>query len=410
MLEPAVTIYTLDNGIRVVHQYSSSPVLYCGMMIHTGSRDELIHEQGLAHFIEHTVFKGTKKRKWNHILARMEEVGGESNAYTTKEETCFYTVSLTEYLERAVDLLADITFNSVFPDNELDKEKGVILDEINAYKDNPAEDIIDKFEEQLYEQHSLGYDILGSPKHVKSFNSTKVQEFIQRTYNTDEMVLSIVGNVSPDKVIKLAKKYLGIYPTNLRTFQRDAYTDKKVIKKDKKQKTNQVHYVFGGHAYSCVDDKRLPLLLLNNMLGGPAMNSRLNVAIREKKGYTYNIESNYTMYTDTGIWSCYFSTDKDKLDKCLTIIDKELSVFKKQLLSSTQLHKAKKQMIGQIAISQEYGMGNMTAAAKSILLFDKIDTMQQIYKDIEAIQPMEIIEVAKELFMDRDNFSHLLYY
>jgi predicted Zn-dependent peptidase len=319
--------HTLSNGIRLIHRPVNANVAHCGIILNTGSRDEQEDEWGIAHFIEHVVFKGTTKRKAYHILSRMEDVGGELNAYTTKEETCIYTTFLDKDYKRALELISDITFNSVFPEKELEKEKEVILDEINSYKDSPSELIFDDFEELLFKKDPIGRNILGTPKHIKAFKRDDILKFISNNYHTDQMVISSVGNIPFKKLVKMVEKYFGEIPENIRTEKRQKPNFYKPRTQTLIKNTYQRHCVLGNVAYDLNDDKRIPLSLLTNILGGPGMNSRLNLSLREKHGLAYNIESNYTPYVDTGVFSIYFGTDKGYLDKCLSLIDKELNLL-----------------------------------------------------------------------------------
>ena len=298
--------YLLQNGIRVVHSRTDSPVAYCAMMINAGTRDELDHEHGLAHFIEHVLFKGTKRRKSFHIMSRLEDVGGELNAYTTKEETVIHATFLKDDYHRAVELLFDILFRSTFPERELVKEKDVILDEINSYKDSPSELIFDDFEELLYPNHPFGRNILGTRKTLKRFSRADIFRFIERNYNTDQMVFCSIGNIPFSRVVKLAERYFGSLSPNPRTTQRLALQPNQPVLKEIRKKTYQQHCIVGCRAYHLNHPSRVGMYLLNNVLGGPGQNSRLNLSLRERSGYAYNVESSYTPYTDTGVFNIYF--------------------------------------------------------------------------------------------------------
>ncbi|MCU4154634.1 insulinase family protein [Carboxylicivirga sp. A043] len=401
-------IYTLRNGIRIIHKQDKSPVAYCGLIINTGSRDEKEEEHGMAHFIEHVIFKGTKKRKAYHVLSRLDDVGGELNAYTTKEETCIYASFLKQDFERAIELIHDITFNSTFPEKELAKEKEVIVDEINSYKDSPAELIFDEFEEMLYKNDSMGRNILGTKKKLKGFNEQMIREFMQANYSTDQMVFCSVGNVSFKKVLKWAEKYLGEQPENLRELDRPAVNlyipESQTIEKD----THQCHVIIGNVAYDFKHDKRLHLHLLNNLLGGPGMNSRLNMALREKNGIAYNVESNYAPYYGTGVFNIYFGTDEENLIRSFNIIDRELKLLREKPLGSLQLHKAIRQLKGQMTISFDNRENLMLSMGKSYLLYDQVDSLEKIYKKIDAIKAEDLQEVANEI-LDPTMLSYLIY-
>jgi predicted Zn-dependent peptidase len=400
--------HTLSNGIRLIHRPVNANVAHCGIILNTGSRDEQEDEWGIAHFIEHVVFKGTTKRKAYHILSRMEDVGGELNAYTTKEETCIYTTFLDKDYKRALELISDITFNSVFPEKELEKEKEVILDEINSYKDSPSELIFDDFEELLFKKDPIGRNILGTPKHIKAFKRDDILKFISNNYHTDQMVISSVGNIPFKKLVKMVEKYFGEIPENIRTEKRQKPNFYKPRTQTLIKNTYQRHCVLGNVAYDLNDDKRIPLSLLTNILGGPGMNSRLNLSLREKHGLAYNIESNYTPYVDTGVFSIYFGTDKGYLDKCLSLIDKEMNLLCTKKLGVGQLKRAKNQMIGQIAISSENNENLMLNVGKSYLLYNRVDSLEEIYQKVESITAEQLIEVANEI-LDKDRLTTLMY-
>ncbi|UCG28480.1 MAG: insulinase family protein, partial [Bacteroidales bacterium] len=365
--------YELDNGIRLIHHNTNSPIAYCGMIVHTGSRDELPEEHGLAHFIEHTIFKGTRKRKAYHILSRLEDVGGELNAYTTKEETCIYASCLKDDFGRAVDLISDILFHSTFPEKELAMEKEVIIDEINSYKDNPSELIFDDFEELIFRDQPIGRNILGSPDLIQGFSKEDILRFITRNYHTDEMVFCSVGNIPFNKVKKLFEKYFNPVEPNsrneIRAKVKDYHPEKRILRKN----TYQSHCIIGNIAYDLKDRRRTGLFLLNNILGGQGLNSRLNLSLREKNGYAYNVESSYSPYFDTGVISIYFGTDKKNLEKSIRLAYKEFDKLKKSRLGSLQMYKAKRQMIGQLARSAENHETLMLSMAKSYLIYNKVD-------------------------------------
>jgi predicted Zn-dependent peptidase len=400
--------HQLDNGIRIIHKKTSSGVAHCGLIIKGGSRNESEEEQGLAHFIEHVIFKGTSKRKAYHILSRMEDVGGELNAFTTKEETCIYTSFMPEYYNRALELLSDITFNSTFPKKELEKEKIVVLDEINYYKDNPSELIFDEFEEQIFSNHSLGKNILGTPKHIQSFDKTMIENFIHKNYLTHEIIISSVGNISIDKLVKSVEKQFSHLPKSHILREEIPFSNYKKEERLITRKGFQAHCILGTEAYGINHSKKTALILLNNILGGPGMNSRLNLAIREKYGFTYSIESNYTPYSDTGIFSIYLASDNDKIQRSIKLTKKELTKFCQKPLGTLQLKKAKQQLIGQIAIGQESEVNLMLAMGKSMLLYNKVDTFESVKNKIEAIKSDQLLEVANEVF-NLDNLSSLIY-
>jgi predicted Zn-dependent peptidase len=386
----------LSNGIRVIHKRVGGPVAHCGLIINTGSRDESEKEEGIAHFIEHVIFKGTKKRKAYHILSRMEDVGGEINAYTGKEDTTLHASFMKNDYERAIELLSDITFNSTFPTKELEKEKAVIIDEINSYEDSPAELIFDHFEELLFPDHPLGRNILGSPKKVQGFNSDDIHRFIDRNYHTHDMVFSSVGDIPMEKLLYFLEKYLGelnIPKSAKRRQDVGAYKPKtRKVKRD----TYQTHVIMGGRSLPADDDRSTAMVLLNNLLGGPGMNSRLNLAIRERYGFCYNIESFYHPYSDTGVFGIYFSTDKGTADKSIHLVQKELKLLREKKLGVQQLSRAKKQLIGQINIGMESRLNLMLSFGRSMLMFDRVDTVSEVVRKVEGLRAEDIQELAQD--------------
>lgn len=400
--------YTLENGIRIIHLYAKSAVGHCGLIINTGARDEEEHEHGMAHFIEHAIFKGTKKRKAYHILSRLEDVGGEINAYTSKEETTIHTSFLKDDYERAIEIISDVIFNSTFPAKEITREKEVIIEEINSYKDDPAELIFDEFEELIFKNQPLGKNILGNPKDLRRFTKKDIESFISKNYNTDEMVFCSVGDISFTKIKKLANKYFGQIESNPRINPRDQTNhyipETKIVKK----KTHQTHCIIGNKAYNSHDKKKVAMVLLDNMLGGPGLNSRLSLLLREKHGYAYHVESNYSAYSDTGIFSVYFGTDKENYEKCVKLIKKEFELLRTKKLGIVQLKKAKRQLFGQIAIGSENNANLVLAIGKSFMLFNRVDDLERIKEKIEAVTVEDIQEIANEV-LDIDKMSMLVY-
>jgi len=400
--------FTLNNGIKVILHQVKSPVAHCGLIINTGSRDELPNEHGLAHFIEHVIFKGTRKRKTFHILSRIDDVGGELNAYTTKEETCIYASFLKDDFERTIELLYDITFNSIFPPKEIEKEKEVIIDEINSYKDNPSEMIIDDFEELVFRDDPMGRNILGTSESIMSFGKTDIEKFITANYNTDQMVLCAVGDISFPKLLKMATKYFGNAAVNFRKKEYPFFNLYKPQSVDKNMDTFQTHIVIGNLAYDLHNPNRPSLLLLSNILGGPGMNSRLNMALREKNGIAYNVESLYSPYSGAGIFCIYYGTDDENVDKSLSIIHRELKNLRNKKLGKIQLHNAKRQIKGQITISAENRESLMLSIARSYLLFNKVDSLEDIYRKFDSITDTHLQEIANEI-LDESKLSYLIY-
>ncbi len=400
--------FTLPNGIRcVLGRENSSSVVHCGLTIGVGSRDEAENEYGIAHFIEHCIFKGTKKRRAYQINNRLDNLGGELNAFTTKEETVVHATTLKKHFPKAIELIADVVFNSTFPAKELDKERDVILDEINSYKDSPAELIYDDFEELLFQNNPLGHQILGSKKSLKHFDSDAVCRFINRTYTTDKMVFSAIGNITISRFKELCYKYLANIISTKSLDNKILPDDYKHFNITKNKKTHQVHCIIGNRGYRADDPKRIVLSLLVNILGGPQANSILNTSLREKNGLSYNIEASYTPFKDSGEVTVYFSTDKELQTKCLTLINSEIEKIRTEGLSKRALSIAKKQYIGQLAIAMENKEGCMLSAGKSMLLFNNIDPMDKMADRINSITNEEIIEVANEIF--GENISILTY-
>lgn len=398
----------LGNGIRIIQQQVESPGAHFGIILNTGSRDELPEEQGIAHFIEHVIFKGTKKRKAFHIISRIEDVGGELNAYTGKEETAVYATFLNEHYDRSMELISDIITNSTFPERELEREKEVVIEEINSYQDTPQELIFDDFDELLFDGHPIARNILGTPELVKSFNKQSITRFIGNNYHTDEMVLSLVGNIPFDKFHTMAEKYFAKIPEKIRVRPRTAFTNYTPGFKRVKKDTFQTHCVLGNIAYDARSKKRMGMVLLNNILGGQSMNSRLNLSLRERNGLVYNVESAYSSFSDTGSFNIYFGTDKENLEKALRLIKKEFSLLKEKKLGTLQLSKAKKQLIGQITLASEDRDDLMLTLGKSFLLYDQVDSLEKIYQDIEKISGQMILEIANEI-LDEMSLSTLIY-
>ncbi|MEQ9262349.1 MAG: pitrilysin family protein [Owenweeksia sp.] len=401
-------VFELPNGIRFVHRYVNRPVGHCGLMIQAGSRDETPETEGLAHFIEHILFKGTRKRKAFHILSRMEDVGGELNAYTSKEDTVIYASFLGNDYQRAIELIFDIGFHSTFPEKELVKEKEVIIDEINSYKDSPSELIFDDYEAQLFPNHSLGMNILGTPETVRSFKRQDVLNFLDSAYGTQQMVFSYVGHIKAPRILAFLQKITEDIPARSGTVPRSTPHSYQPSRVESTRPVFQNHVITGNRAYAAGDEKSRTLHLLNNLLGGPGMNSRLNLNIREKYGFTYNIESFYTPYSDTGVFGIYAGTDPATIGRTLKLIEKELRKLREKKLGTIQLSKAKRQILGQIAMAQENNVSLMLALGKSLLTFDRIDTFDEVREKIENITAEDLIDVANEILAP-EQLSTLIY-
>ena len=389
--------FTLPNGIRLVHKQIPGNVAHCGLFINAGSRDEFDEEHGIAHFIEHIIFKGTEKRNLYQVLNRLENIGADLNAFTTKEDTCIHASFLNPYYERTLELISDICFHSRFPAKEIQKEKEVVIDEIKSYKDTPAEQIFDDFEDLVFEGHPLGRNILGTPGNVRKFNKEQVQKFIQRNYTTDKMVISSVGNIEMKKLVRWVLKYFSEIPIVSSNGHRTPFTEYHPKRITQKRKIFQTHCIIGTIGYSLQDEKRFALAFLNNILGGPMMNSRLALALRERNGITYHIESNYVSFTDTGIFSIYFGTNKEMLNKAVMLTNRELDLLRKKKLGILQLQTAKKIIIGQLALSQESQLNQMLAMGKSYLVMNKYIDFDEINRIILDLTAEKIQETANEI-------------
>lgn len=400
---------SLDNGLRIIHLPGSSPVAYCGFAVNAGTRDEQTEQYGLAHFVEHMLFKGTKKRKAWHILNRMENVGGELNAYTTKEETFLYSVCMAEDIERAMELLADLLLYSQFPPAEIEKEKEVVIDEINSYKDSPTELIFDEFEDLLFAGNQLGHNILGEPETLKTFNTADCKSFVQNYYSTGNMIFFSYGKVPFPKIQNLAKKYFIQGSTSLTSLtKREIPEVNPVRKKEVSKNLHQTHVMLGGRAYDNRHENRIGLYLLNNILGGPGMNSRLNISLREKNGLVYNVESGLTSYTDCGLFAIYFGCDHESKNRCLRLTLKELKRLRENELTTSQLSAYVKQLKGQLGISSDHRENRALALGKSFLHFNEYDDLPKIYKKLDALTSSKLLEIANEIF-DEDKLSLLIY-
>jgi len=399
--------YTLPNGIKIVHKYMPGvAVSHCGLILKFGSRNEKENEHGIAHLIEHCLFKGTEKRKAYHILSRLDAVGGELNAYTTKEELCVYACFINQYYERAIELICDITFYSTFLNKEIDKEKEVITDEIHSYADNPSETLFEDFETILYPDHALGRTILGTEKSVKKFSRKDIQRFLTRMMDTSQIVFSSVGNIPYDKFEKLIQKHLAVIPKISSNAKLNTVSKFKLDNVELKKDLVQAHCIMGLPSYPLKNEKRKVLVLLANILGGSGMNNRLNLNIREKYGYTYSIESNYQSFIDTGNFNIYFSSETKNFDKIMKLIKKELNTLKNKEIGATQLSLAKKQLKGHIAIGHDNNSNLMLSIGKSMLYFDEVESIEGVYDKIDSISAETLLEVANEM-LDIDKFSSL---
>ncbi|MDR0768973.1 MAG: insulinase family protein [Dysgonamonadaceae bacterium] len=396
------------NGLRIIYLPFDSNVSYCGFAVNAGARDENSIQHGLAHFVEHTLFKGTKRRKARHILNRMENVGGELNAYTSKEETVIYTVSLSEDAERAIELLADLVFNSQFPEPELEKEREVIIDEINSCSDMPSELIFDEFENLFFEGNELGHNILGDIKSLGTFTQETCRSFVSQFYNPDNMVFFFYGKTPFKKILHWANKYMRTENQPVTSMNRKAssFNSPRQITIDKN--LHQTHVVVGGKTWSVFDERRMGLHLLNNILGGPCMNSRLNMSLREKHGLVYAVESELTSYTDAGLFTIYFGCDRKSESQCLNLIYKELKRLRENKLSTSQFTAAVNQWKGQLGIMSEQRERLALGLGKSFLRFNKYDDLPEVYRKIDVLTPNHLLKIANEIY-DENNLFRLSY-
>ena len=408
MYEIKPEIFSLSNGIRVVYLHTPSQVAHLGITVLAGSRFERKAEDGLAHFLEHCIFKGTTKRKAFHILSRLDSVGGELNAYTAKEEMCVYASFTKEHIRRASELLADITLNSNFPFKEIQKEKEIILDEINSYLDSPSDKIFDDFEEHLFKGHALGNNILGTKERVQGFTRDDLQAYVKRFFTTENMVISFVGEIGRNRLEKILEEdFKNCLPGKHKEIAEKFELNKR-FKIRTKEANYQVHAIVGGIAPNYKEESRRGMTLLTNILGGPALNSRLTLSIREKYGYSYNVEANYTPYVDTGFWSVYLGTDPKYIDKSIALIYKELKLLRTKKLGILQLNRAKEQLKGHLALGMDSNSGLMLGLGKSLLLFNQIDTIPEIYHGIDKLEASELLEIANQYFSE-ENFNELIF-
>lgn len=400
--------HTLTNGLRVIHHPTSSPVAYCGFAVDAGTRDEAPDQQGMAHFVEHLIFKGTTKRRAWHILNRMENVGGDLNAFTNKEDTIVYSAFLCEHFARATELLTDIVFHSTFPQHEIEKEVEVIVEEIESYEDSPSELIFDDFEELLFATHPLGRNILGRPEQLRTYKSADALRFTQRYYVPQNMVFFVYGNIPFKKIVRTLETNLSDLRPSAATPKRQPplpYTPSHVVAH---RDTHQAHVMIGCRGYDAHDCRRTPLYLLNNILGGPGMNSWLNVSLREKRGLVYNVEANLNAYTDTGVFSIYFGCDTHDIDRCISLVDKELQRLREKPLSDIHLRAAKKQIIGQIGVAGDNTENIALDMGKTFLHYGRYDSQAEVFQRINGITSRQLWEVSNEL-LTPDNLSTLIY-
>ncbi|GHV00289.1 peptidase M16 [Bacteroidia bacterium] len=392
--------HTLSNGIRCIHRRVRSQAACCALTIGSGSRDELPDQHGVAHLTEHALFKGTARRHAYQVNCRLENLGGELNAFTTKEETVIHAMTLKGDYAKAVELICDMAFHSTFPAAEVDKEKEVALEELYSLHDMPSELIFDRFEELIFNGSPLAHNILGAKSSISKLSREKIASFTARTYNTDAMVFSSVGNISRERFIALMERYFGQEASSLRTFRRSKPAGVDHFDTVVRKGSSQAHCIMGSTTYDLHDRRRLALSLLVNMLGGPAANSILNVALRERNALTYTVEANYTPFCDTGVATIYFATEKSNLDRCFDLIYKELERLRTRGPSSRQLSMAKRQLAGQMALSLENDENCNLGMGKSMLVYDSVDTHAEIMHKVQNITAMELVEAARDTFGD----------
>lgn len=400
--------HTLDNGVRLIHLHTDAIVAHCGLFINAGTRDEDKTEKGIAHFIEHMLFKGTERRKVYHVLSRLENIGADLNAYTTKEDTCVYASFLKQFYERTLELLYDIVANSTFPPREIAKEKDVIHDEINAYLDTPSEQIFDDFEEMLFKGHPLANNIFGTKPTIDSFDQEMIRAFMMKNYTADRMLICSVGNISFNRLIKLTERYFAQLPASISYHKREPFKVSKPHEKLVSKNVFQSHGVIGREAYSLQDERRHGLAVLINLLGGPAMNSRLNLGVREKYGLSYHLEANYVPCSDSGVCNIYMSADNGSIERTIDLVLRELKRLRERTLGPVQLKIARQQFIGQMAIANEANSNKMLAMGKGYLSQNHLLTMEQLQRKIENISSQLLLEIANEIF-DRNKLSMLIY-
>ena len=399
--------HTLTNGIRLLYVPVESPVVYCGFVVNAGTRDELADEHGMAHFVEHMLFKGTERRKSWQVISRLESVGGQIDAFTTKEETYVYTTIPAQHLERAMELLADIVFHSTFPEHELEHERGVVLEEIQSYNDSPAELIYDEFDNLLFGDTALGHNILGTEKTLQNTTSMRMRQFVQRCYTTDNIVFYLLGNVRGDKLVRLAERYFGV-PATKRTFRRVPPETYRPTTQRSDKDTCQTHCMIGNRAYHQLHDDRFALLLLNNILGGPNMSSRLNMSVRERHGWAYTVESTLTLYVDTGVWSVYVGCDNSHERDCLRLIHRELCDLASHCVSPRALAKAKCQLEGQMLIADENRENMILTMAKAYLQTGHCLSNDEVHEALQAVTADKLRHVAADIF-DKRQLSTLIF-
>ena len=401
--------HKFQNDIRLVHkQVNNTRVIHCGYAIDIGSRDENKFQLGIAHFWEHMAFKGTQKRKAYHIISRLDSVGGELNAFTTKEKVFFYASVLSEHFEMAAELLTDIAFYSIFPEKQIEKERVVILDEMAMYLDNPDDAIQDDFDQVVFGDHPLGHNILGTTDTLNSIRKKDFMTFINDSLSNEKIVFSVVGPKSFKETLRISNKYIQRIPDHFSRKVRLKPSPNLGQKRTEEKSFGRAYCAIGKEAYSVKDKDRIPFFMLTNILGGPAMNSRLNLSLREKHGYVYSVEASYTSYSDTGLFGIYFGTEKRYLNRSIKIVLTELRKLRQQKLGSLQLHRAKQQIKGQLAISEENNTNLMLMMGRSLIDLDRIDPLDSVFKEVDHQTSGSLARIAEEILIE-DQLNYLIF-
>lgn len=392
-MEP--TCITFDSGLRLVYLHKPSSVAHLGFFFRAGSRFEKENQTGLAHFLEHCVFKGTKKRSGIQTISRLDEVGGELNAYTAKEELCLHASFPKQHLARAIELLSDISVNPTFSKREVQKEKEIVIDEINSYLDSPSDKIFDDFEEEFFKGHALGNNILGKREDLKKLSQKDLHEFVQSYFSKENLVVSFVGDIPIESLERYLNKYMENMPNKGVAIKINPYSGYEPFNIVRKESNYQAHLILGGMAPNYFDEKRTAMAMLMNMLGGPAMNATLNISLRERHVLAYSIEAAYVPYADVGFWQIYVGCESKNINKSIKLIHKELTRLQNKQISVAKLKRLKQQFKGQLALSMDVNSGLMHSLGKSLLAFGQIDTLEDIHKSIDAILAKDIQALAQ---------------
>ena len=403
--------HTLPNGVQIVHRKTTSPVVYVGIMVGAGTRHEQPNENGMAHYIEHCVFKGTEHYTARQIINHIEGIGGEINAYTTKEETTFYAATLSNHFRTTLHLLADMVLHPTFSKKETDKEVTVILDEIESYNDSPSELIYDDFENMIFEGSSLAMPILGTKKTLRRISKSPdiALSWMQQHYRPERMVLFVLGNVSTQQVLSAATREFGelssITSAASQTSTTSPTSNPSSFSRTYRRHTHQTHIMLGSYAYPIGHPKQLTMYLLNNILGGGSMSSRLYLSLREKHGLVYNVDSQATPLSDTGYWNIYMACEPQHKDQCMELCHAELRKLRDTRMSSSQLERALRQLQGQMAISAENQENNALAMAKQMMYYGHAPQWEETFVKLQDITAQQLQEVANEVYAEERLFT-----